>query len=230
MPPRQSYGLNAKHEDKSLANHNFLVVPEPSSLSRHQAKNRYYRHSRISEELFLHVLEEFCRDLTATECANITGISVRSVNSIYLKLRRWLADSDNNSTDINTAKQDVYKLAVDEDDINLTVISDQDINAAQELIAAPTLAGNDQIWDQLNGALALLVPNRSRLKRRLDLSIKQHAVLDDFWEFTRQRLPRFNGIHKHTLSLHLQETAFRFNQRDKDMYQYMIEQLEQRPI
>lgn len=54
-------------------------------------KNRYYRHSRISEKKFRQLLRCFAMDFTATDTATLTDISVRSVNSIYLKLRRCIA-------------------------------------------------------------------------------------------------------------------------------------------
>jgi transposase len=55
------------------------------------AKNRYYRRSRTSEKKFRQLLRCFAMDFTATDTATLTGISVRSVNSIYLKLRSQIA-------------------------------------------------------------------------------------------------------------------------------------------
>jgi transposase len=227
MPSSSSYTSIASQEL------NLSVYPtilsEPAGLRRHQSKNRYYRHSRISEELFLGVLFGFTQDLTATESASQTGISIRSVNSIYLKLRRWLASNDNSGS--NTAKQDVYTLAIkDDNNIVIHAISDKDSEVVKTLINAPTLTGDIQSWSQLDGAIALMSPNSSRLKRRLDIASKDHALLDQFWEYTRERLHRFNGIHKHTSSLHLQETAFRFNHRNNNMYVILVNKLEQYPI
>jgi len=54
-------------------------------------KNRYCRRSRISEKKFWQLLRCFAMDFTATDTATLTGISVRSVNSIYLKLRSRIA-------------------------------------------------------------------------------------------------------------------------------------------
>lgn len=54
-------------------------------------KNKYFNHSKISEAKFRQILRYFALDLTATECAALSGISVRSINSIYLKIRRRLA-------------------------------------------------------------------------------------------------------------------------------------------
>jgi transposase len=53
--------------------------------------NRYFRFSKISEARFRCLLRCFALDLTATQAARMTGISVRSVNPIFLRLRKRLA-------------------------------------------------------------------------------------------------------------------------------------------
>jgi transposase len=53
--------------------------------------NRYYRRARISEAQFRAVLRCFALDLTATQAAATTGLSVRATNALYLKLRRRIA-------------------------------------------------------------------------------------------------------------------------------------------
>lgn len=53
--------------------------------------NKYYRRSRLSEYKFRRLTRCFALDLTATETAAITGLSRRSVNAIYLRIRERLA-------------------------------------------------------------------------------------------------------------------------------------------
>ena len=55
-------------------------------------KNRYFRHSKLSEAKLRQILRYFAMDLTATDCAELSGISVRSINTIYLRLRRRMAE------------------------------------------------------------------------------------------------------------------------------------------
>ena len=50
-------------------------------------KNRYFSRSKISEAKFREILRYFAMDLTATDCSELSGISVRSVNTIYLRIR-----------------------------------------------------------------------------------------------------------------------------------------------
>jgi transposase len=54
--------------------------------------NKYYRSAKISEAKFRQILRCFGEDLTASSTARLTGVSVRSVNSIFLKIRRRLAE------------------------------------------------------------------------------------------------------------------------------------------
>jgi len=48
------------------------------------AKNRYYKHSRIAEKAFRRVIRYFTLDFSASDTARLTGISVRSINAIYI--------------------------------------------------------------------------------------------------------------------------------------------------
>ena len=55
-----------------------------------QPVNRYYKSAKISEAKFRYLLRLFALDLTASDTARLTGLSIRSVNTIYLRLRRRL--------------------------------------------------------------------------------------------------------------------------------------------
>ena len=56
-----------------------------------KAKNRYYSHSRIAEAKFRQIIRFFAMDFTASDTAKLTNISVRSINTIYIKLRKKIA-------------------------------------------------------------------------------------------------------------------------------------------
>ena len=51
------------------------------------ARNRYYRRARLSERKFRDIVRCFATDLNASDTARLTGITTRSVNPIFLKLR-----------------------------------------------------------------------------------------------------------------------------------------------
>lgn len=52
-----------------------------------QPANRYYHRAKISEAKFRYVLRLLALDLTASDMARLTGLSVRAVNALYLRLR-----------------------------------------------------------------------------------------------------------------------------------------------
>jgi transposase len=54
--------------------------------------SRYFRYSKIREARFRRLVRLFALDLTATQVAALTGISVRSVNAIFLRMRRRMAE------------------------------------------------------------------------------------------------------------------------------------------
>jgi transposase len=55
-------------------------------------KNRYYRRSRISVAQFRELMRAFALDLTASDAAELTGLSTRRINDIYLKVRGKTAE------------------------------------------------------------------------------------------------------------------------------------------
>ncbi len=54
-------------------------------------KNKYQKFSKISEQKFREIIRCFALDLTASDTAKMTGISVRSINPIFLKIRHRIA-------------------------------------------------------------------------------------------------------------------------------------------
>lgn len=53
--------------------------------------NRYYRRSHISEKNFRLLIRYFVMDLSASQTAVLLGISRRTINTIFLKIRERLA-------------------------------------------------------------------------------------------------------------------------------------------
>ncbi len=57
-----------------------------------QRRNRYYRRSRISEYRFRLLVRYFALDLSAADVAELTGLTHKTVNTIFLNIRRRLAE------------------------------------------------------------------------------------------------------------------------------------------
>jgi transposase-like protein len=67
------------------------------------SKNRHYRRSRIAEAKFRQLVCCFLLDFTASSTAELIGVSVRSVNTIYLKIRQRLAESCEHNSPLHPA-------------------------------------------------------------------------------------------------------------------------------
>lgn len=47
--------------------------------------------------------------------------------------------------------------------------------------------------------------------------------IESFWSFAKRRMAKFNGIPAHAFNLYLKESEFRFNYRDVNFYDKMLE-------
>jgi transposase-like protein len=47
--------------------------------------------------------------------------------------------------------------------------------------------------------------------------------IESFWSFAKRRLAKFNGIASHKFNLYLKESEFRFNYRNSNLYDKMLE-------
>jgi hypothetical protein len=61
-------------------------------LNKAPIRNRYYRRARLSERKFRDLLRCFSIDMSATDTARLTSVSVRSTNTVYLKIRQRIAE------------------------------------------------------------------------------------------------------------------------------------------
>jgi transposase len=66
--------------------------------------NRYYRRSRIPEETFRQIVFHFAADESATSVARMTGLTRKSVNNIFQKIRRRIAEHEERSSPLSAAQ------------------------------------------------------------------------------------------------------------------------------
>ena len=55
--------------------------------------NKYYRRSLIFEKRFRQLARLFALDLSASDTARLTGLTTKTVNIIYLKIRARIAQA-----------------------------------------------------------------------------------------------------------------------------------------
>jgi transposase-like protein len=54
--------------------------------------------------------------------------------------------------------------------------------------------------------------------------------VENFWGTAKGRLSKFRGMNRNTIYLHLKETEFRFNNRNEDLYELLLQKLRKEPL
>jgi len=224
-----------------------------------QGKNRYFVRSRIAEKVFRRLLHAFSMDFTATDTAQLTGVSVRSVNTIYLKIRRRIAE--------RCEAQNPFRGEVEIDESYFgprRVRGKRGRGAGGKTIVFGVFKRHGCVYTEI-------VPDcrkktlQKAIRGRIDLDAVIHSDgwrgydglvdvgyarhlrvqhgdnefandrshingIESFWSYAKRRLAKFNGVTHHTFYLHLKETEFRFNHRRDNLYPVLLKLLRQNPL
>jgi len=222
-------------------------------------KNRYYGHSKISEAKFRQILRYFALDLTATDCATLSGVSVRGINAIYLRIRKRLAwhcsqvspfagdlEADESYFGARrvrgkrgrgaAGKTIVFGLLKRGQCVYTEIVPDASKATLQAVIrgkADPLSVIHTDGWRGYDGLVDIGFDKHFRVNHGDNEFVRgSHHVngIESFWSFAKRRLAQFNGIPRHTFALHLKETEFRFNHRHANLYQAMLKLLRIKPL
>jgi transposase-like protein len=222
-------------------------------------RNKYYKAAKIPEAKFRYVIRCFDEDLTASSTARMTGLSVRSVNDIFIKIRKRLAD---------LCEKQALESGVFEADESYFgprgVKGKKGRGASGKTAVFGILKRGGYVWTQI-------VPNaKKRTLQRLirgkvsldsvihtdgwvgydglvDVGYEKHLRvrhtdgqfalgdnhingIESFWGFAKHRLTKFKGIPSHTFYLHLKESEFRFNHRNQNMYKLLLRIFREEPL
>jgi transposase len=221
-------------------------------------ENKYYRRSKISEWKFRSLVLYFAHDLSATETAQLTGLTRKSVTSIFLRLRQRIAQECKRSSPLSAGKirlaeehsctrcvcgrracgvnhgKPVFSLLKFDNHIYISIIPDCKKALLRAIIrgrAVEDAVLRNNGWHGYD-ALIDVEYERPYLVDKPFISEDLYAVneVDHFWSFARGRLEKFNGIPNRTFYLHLKECEWRYNMRRHDLYGELLEVLERHPL
>jgi transposase len=222
-------------------------------------KNRYYCRSRISEAKFRQLVRCFALDFTATSTAELIGISVRSVNSIYLKIRLRMAESCEIATPLKDAvevdesyfgarrvrgkrgrgaygKTIVFGLLKRQGKVYTEIVPDCSKATLQGIIRGhvePATVIHSDGWRGYDGLVDIGFDKHFRVNHGENefANGERHINgIESFWSYAKRRLAKFNGVPKHTFYLHLKETEYRFNHRRDNLYLEILKLLRLNPL
>ena len=222
-------------------------------------KNRYFRCSKISEAKFRQIVRYFAMDLTATDCAELCGLSLRSVNTIYLRIRARMAEhceaispfageleADESYFGPRRVrglrgrgagrKTVVFGLLKRDDCVYTEIVPDASKRTLQAIIRGK--ASIDSIihtdrWRGYDGLVDVGFDKHFRVSHSANEfargSVHVNGI-ESFWSFAKRRLAQFNGVPRKTFYLHLKETEFRFNHRHQNLYNALLSLLRSNPL
>ena len=222
-------------------------------------KNRYQKCSKISERKFREILRYFALDLTASDTARLTGISVRSINNIYIKIRYRLANESEKQTPFSgvieldesyfgpkrirgkrgrgaKGKTIVFGILKRDDKVYTEIVPDASSASLSRVIRGHVSIDsiiNTDGWRGYNGLVDVGFEKHYRVHHGENEFAKGHQHIngiESFWSFAKARLMKFKGVPKHTFYYHLKETEFRFNHRHNDLYKILLKLLRNDPI
>jgi len=222
-------------------------------------KNRYFKHSKLSEAKLRQILRYFAMDLTATDCAQLSGISVRSINTLYLRLRRRLAEHCEQVSPLGGEleadesyfgprrvrglrgrgagrKTVVFGLLKRGDNVYTEIVPDASKRTLQAIIRGKadiaSIIHTDR-WRGYDGLVDVGFDKHLRVNHGNNEfargSVHVNGI-ESFWSYAKRRLVQFNGVPRHTFYLHLKETEFRFNHRHVDLYKALLSLLRSNPL
>ena len=222
-------------------------------------KNRYYKRSRISEAKFRQLIRCFSMDFTATDTAILTQVSIRSINTIFLKIRRRIAQTCEMESPLLGAmevdesyfgarrvrgkrgrgaygKTIVFGLLKRHGKVYTEIVPDCSKATLQAVIRghieSDSVIHSDG-WRGYDGLVDIGFGKHLRVNHSANefASGERHINgIESFWSYAKRRLAKFNGVSTGTFYLHLKETEFRFNHRRVNLYLTILKLLRLNPL
>ena len=223
-------------------------------------KNRYLKGAHLSERKVRELIKLFAEDLTATQIANITGISRITVNAYFKLIRTHIAKfceernpfhfsngtitfhaSENGMAAANgngvASKKSFYGIYKSDTSIYTDKIANIDAEWMYDWLKGKTEGEKEFVEKhRLNLYSGIADFNSIRLYRVNEAGpgVNRGKTLVDeidiFWGMLKSRLIKFRGLNSGTLYLHVKETEFRYNYRESDLFELLMEILHKQPL
>jgi len=213
----------------------------------------------LSEKKCREIIQLFSEDLTATQIANITGVSRVTINN-YLKMIRTNISQhceelnpryfSRNGVPFSSLQQQTETLLVNgmeeysnayygfnrmNGNIYVDWIHNISKNGIQELQRAKfhTEIENAHLLELLKYHAIADFDGWRLYRIDTSNSVNGKNYVDDisvFWGNAKSRLLKFRGLNKNTLYLHVKECEFRYNYRNDDINNLLLNIIYKRPL
>lgn len=220
-------------------------------------KNKYLKGAHLSERKFKEILKLFSEDLTATQIANISGVSRVTVNSYLKKIRLQIVKycesvmpeqvsypkiQHRNGHDTAVAvksevdrivKPVIFGIYKSDNKVFTEILPEVSRSMIQAIARGRSVLETVVTADRIrrfHGVVDLGQYRLYNLGGNHGENGKQLDDVDGFWGLTKHRLAKFKGLNRNTAYLHLKECEFRYNYRSEDLYQVLLNLLKTYPL
>lgn len=200
--------------------------------------NKYVNRSKLSEAKFRELVRLFSLDLTAIQIAELTGLNRNTVNRYLTEIRKKIVRystvssplSPKNIPDFELGRANSFSILVKEFEgkIYTEIIPSASVFTDGKLKKNTFLdaSGYDLVINLERGIHLFLGHKQGDSNRHR----KKINRIESFWGIAKSRLAKFKGMHSSTFRYHVKECEFRFNNRDKDLYQLLLKILRKDPL
>lgn len=220
-------------------------------------KNKYEKFGKISSNKFREFLRLFALDLTASQIAKITNLNRNTVNAYTNAVRMRLVEECEKSAplfgDIEvdeswfggrrhgkrgrgaSGKKIVFGVLKRGGSVYTKIVDNCKKDTLQQIIKDKVVVQSNVMsdeWRAYRGLEILGYTHKTVKHGKGEYASEDCHIngLEGFWGMTKVRLAKFRGIKKNNLFLHLKESDFRFNNRNKNLYKILLRLFKTKPI
>jgi transposase-like protein len=213
-----------------------------------------FKYSKIKNFKVKKILKCFCEDLPATKTASLLQLNRKTIDRYYNIFREKILRASIKEMEVISGeievdesyfgakrirgkrgrgaagKTPVFGLLKRDGKVFVSVVKNCSKEELLPIIQGHILEGStvhSDGWKAYDG-LILNGYDHYRVHHSEDEFArgKSHVNgIESFWSFAKRRLAKFNGVASHKFNLYLKESEFRFNYRNKNFYDKMLEVL-----
>lgn len=223
-------------------------------------KNKYCRGTHISERKFREIIKLFSADLDAKKIASLTSVNIKTINRIFLLLRKRITELAEKESVFSCGeievdesffgarrvkgkrgrgafgKTIVFGMKKRNGNVYTQIVNKcsaaELIPIIQEHTSQESTIYSDE-WKAYDGLVNFGYKKHYRVTHSKDVFANGRAHvngIESFWGVAKTRLSKFRGMHKSTFYFHLKETEWRFNHRQENIYMILLKELRSKPL
>ncbi len=222
-------------------------------------KNQYIKHSKVSEAKFRQLLKHFALDLDAQQIAILCNLNRNTVNRYLMLIRKRIAKFCEEQSpfhgDIEVdesyfggrrikgkrgrgayGKTPVFGILQRGGKVYTEIVPNCAKGTLQGIIRGkvdPDSVIHSDSWRGYNGLVDLGYKKHYRVHHgKNEFANKKTHIngIESFWSFAKRRLMKFHGVPQSSFYLHLKESEFRFNYRNKNIYVKLLNMIRIQPL